>query len=59
MVAERDRTLSTHELPESMHWPTRQEADEICLATPALRRFWEDEAGDVRWCVREPDGVFW
>lgn len=59
MVAERDRTLSTHELPESMHWPDDQEADEVRLATPALQRFWEDEAGDVSWCVREPGGVFW
>ncbi|MEV6715621.1 DUF2716 domain-containing protein [Lentzea sp. NPDC051208] len=59
MFTGRDRALSTHELPESMHWPDKQEADEIRLATPALQRFWEDAAGGVTWCVREPAGVFW
>ncbi|MFD4643335.1 hypothetical protein ACFWN2_38930 [Lentzea sp. NPDC058436] len=60
MVVERDRALSTFELPENMRWPAdEEEADEIRLATPALQRFWEDEGGNVTWCVREPDGVFW
>ncbi|MGW6448759.1 DUF2716 domain-containing protein [Lentzea sp. NPDC055074] len=59
MIAERDRALSTFALPEGMRWPGTEEADEIRLATPALHRFWEDEAGGVTWCVREPEGVFW